>query len=398
MTTIATKLKLPTWPVIAADEINAVSEVLSSGKINYWTGTQGRSFESEFAAYVGCKYGIALANGTLGLELALKAIGIQAGDEVIVPAKTFIATASAVVACQAVPVVADVDLQSQNLSLSTIKPMLSSKTRAIIVVHVGGLCCDMDPIMDFAKKNNIYVIEDCAQAHGAKYKGKYAGNLADMSVFSFCQDKIMTTGGEGGMLLTDNEEIWRSAWEYKDHGKDYAMVHDPNLNLNNYNFKWLHNSFGSNYRLSEMQAAIGRLQLPKLQTWVDMRRRNAQLLLSGIKEINGLEAFVPGSDYVHSYYRFYFFLKPERLNSAWSKSKLLVALNNMGIPCNEGVCSEIYLEKAFTKNNLGPESRFANAQRLSDTTLALLVHPTLEPTHIQAILDGLRQVMETATA
>lgn len=385
-------IKFPTWPVIASEEIAAVSAVLESGKINYWTGESGKKFEAEFAKYIGVKHAVAVANGTLGLELALKAMQLPVGAEVIVPSKTFIATASAVVACQGVPIIADIDLDTQNISLATIKPLVTTKTKGIILVHLGGLMCDMDPILEFAKQNNLFVIEDCAQAHGARYKNKLAGSLGDVSVFSFCQDKIMTTGGEGGMVVTNDPDIWQRAWEYKDHGKDYVESNSPGGTA----FKWLHNSFGSNYRLSEMQAAIGLQQLYKLPDWLEIRKRNAEYLLNNLEKIPGLEVFRPNQDYSHAYYKFYFTVQLDKLKPTWSRDKILAALGEQGIPCREGSCSEIYREQAFVKNNLGPKDRLPNAQILSATSMMLPVHPTLEIEHMQIMLEAIRQIMATA--
>jgi dTDP-4-amino-4,6-dideoxygalactose transaminase len=391
------KLELPSWPHIAADEIAAVTAVLQSGKINYWTGNVCRQFETDFAHYVGVEYAISLANGTLALELALKAIGIQPGDEVIVPSKTFIATASCVVACGAIPIVADIELDSHNISAATIAPCITSKTKAIIVVHFGGLACDMDPILALAQKNDLLVLEDCAQAHGAQYKGKMVGNLADVALFSFCQDKIITTGGEGGMLVTNNKDIWKRAWEYKDHGKDYDGVHakpDPN----HIGFKWLHNSFGSNYRMTEMQAAIGIQQLRKLPQWLKQRRSNATVLLAGLAKITGINVFEPSSDFVHAYYKFYFCVETTKLTNGWNRDKIMQALNEQGVPCREGSCSEIYREQAFKRLGLGPKQALPNAQRLSSTTLMLPVHPTMDESHMHAMLNIIQQVMGNATA
>ena len=263
------------WPYFARDEIEAARKVLESGKVNYWTGAEGRQFEKEFAEFVGCDYAVAVANGTVALELALYALGIGPGDEVVVPSRTFIASASCAVMRGAKPVVADIDPVSQNITAETIARVLSPRTKAIVAVHLAGWPCDMDPIKKLARDRGLYVIEDCAQAHGATYKGKKVGSLGDVAAFSFCQDKIMTTGGEGGMLTTSNREIWERAWSYKDHGKSYAEVykkdHPPG-------FRWLHESFGTNWRLTEMQAAIGRVQLNKLPQWVEKRRINAAVL------------------------------------------------------------------------------------------------------------------------
>src|SRR5215469_4989283 len=232
------------WPSFEADEIEAVVGVLKSGKINYRTGEQGRLFEEEFAALAGCKHAVAVANGTVALELALCALGIGAGDEVIVPSRTFIASASCVVMRGAVPVIADVEATSGNLTAETIRPLLSAKTKAIIAVHLAGWPCDMDAIVALARDRGIKVIEDCAQAHGATYKGRPVGWLGDAGAFSFCQDKILSTGGEGGLITTDDERVWNMAWSFKDHGKSFDAVynreHPPG-------FRWLHESFGTNW-------------------------------------------------------------------------------------------------------------------------------------------------------
>lgn len=262
------------WPYYSADEINAVNAVLCSGKVNYWTGEECRQFEKEFASFCNCSYAIALANGTVALELALRALDIGSGDEVVVPSRTFVATASSVVNCGARPVFADVDRHSQNITADTIQKVLSSNTKAIIPVHLAGWPCDMDTILELAAKYKLKVIEDCAQAHGATYKGRPVGSLGDVAAFSFCQDKIISTGGEGGMLVTNNQDIWNKAWSFKDHGKSYDAIynqtHPPG-------FRWLHRSFGSNLRMTEMQAAIGRMQLRKLPQWHKQRNLNAEV-------------------------------------------------------------------------------------------------------------------------
>ena len=246
------------WPYFSQDEIDAVTRVLNSGRVNYWTGDEGRQFEAEFAAFVGCKHAVAVANGTVALELALEALGIGPGDEVVVTSRTFIASASCAVMRGATPVMADVDWDSQNITAETIRAVLSPRTRAIIAVHLAGWPCDMDPILEIAREHGLKVIEDCAQALGAVYKGRPVGSMGDVNAFSFCQDKILTTGGEGGMLTTNHTDLWSRAWAFKDHGKSYEAVyrrqHPPG-------YRWLHESFGTNWRLTEMQSAMGRVLL-----------------------------------------------------------------------------------------------------------------------------------------
>jgi dTDP-4-amino-4,6-dideoxygalactose transaminase len=382
------------WPYFEQDEIDASSRVLKSGKINYWTGDEGRLFEKEFAAYSRCKYGIALANGTVALELALYAFDIGPGDEVITTSRTFIASASAAVMRGARPVVADVDPNSQNITYKTIKAVLTSKTKAIIAVHLAGWPCDMDPIMDVAQKHGMKVIEDCAQAHGATYKGRPVGSLGDMAAFSFCQDKIMTTGGEGGMLTLNNHDLWEKAWAFKDHGKSYDAVYNQQHPSG---FRWLHESFGTNWRLTEMQSAIGRLQLRKLSQWVDKRRKNAALLTECFSRISAFRLTIPPNDIGHSYYKFYVFVRPERLKSEWNRDRIMTAIKAEGVPCFSGSCSEIYLEKAFDKEGLRPIKRLSVAMELGETSLMFLVHPTLNVQNMEDTCIAVKKVMKAAS-
>jgi len=378
MQTIEAGLNLPTWPHFSEDEIAAVCAVLRSGKVNTWTGNQVTHFEKAFSAYVGCNHGIALANGTLALELALHALNIGPGDEVIVPCRTFIATASAVVALGAVPIVADIDSQSQTITAQTIKAQLSPRTKAIIVVHLAGWPCEMTPILALAKEHDLKVIEDCAQAHGARYHDRLVGSFGDMAAFSFCQDKIMTTGGEGGMLVTNQEELWERAWSYKDHGKHYPSVfrtdHPPG-------FRWLHQRFGSNWRMTEMQAAIGLIQLTKLPEWVRLRQANAAILDTYLKPLEALRVPTIPSYIQHAYYKYYAFTNSPCLE----RDTLLLTLNQLGIPCQTGICPEIYLEQAFISKGLGPKQRFPAAKALGETSLMFQIHPTLTSDHMHYI-------------
>src|SRR3990167_6817030 len=321
------------WPFFDEDEIAAVSSVLRSGKVNYWTGEQGNLFEREYADFLGRRYAIALANGTVALELALYAFGIGPGDEVITTSRTFIASASCAVARGATPVVVDVDPVSQNITVETIRAAFTPRTKAIVVVHLAGWPCEMDEIMAFAEERGIKVIEDCAQAHGATYKGRPVGSIGHAAAFSFCQDKIMTTGGEGGLLVTDDEAAWKKAWAYKDHGKSYDAVynkqHPPG-------YRWLHESFGTNWRMTEMQAAIGRLQLKKLPDWTARRQRNATILTKGFEVIPGLRVTHPPAHMGHAYYKYYVFIEPEVLQVGWSRDLIMQAVNDAGVPCFSG--------------------------------------------------------------
>ncbi len=381
------------WPYFDSEEIDAATAVLRSGKVNYWTGAEGREFEKEFAAFMQCKYAVAVANGTVALELALYALGIGPGDEVIVSSRTFIASASCAVMRGARSVFADVDPDSQNITAETIRPLLTSRTKAIIAVHLAGWPCDMDTIVELTREQGIKVIEDCAQSHGATYKGRPVGSLGDVAAFSFCQDKIMTTGGEGGMLTTNDETIWNRAWSFKDHGKSYDAVYNRQYAPG---FRWLHESFGTNWRLTEMQSAMGRRLLHKLPSFVETRRENAAILTDCFSKIRGLRVTVPPAEIRHSYYKYYAFVSPDCLRDGWNRDQIIAALSAEGIPCFSGSCSEIYLEKAFPPETR-PLQRLDVARELGETSLMFLVHPTLSEKDMLDTCHAVEKVFEVAT-
>ena len=370
-----------------------MERVLRSGNVNQWTGSEVTSFEKEYADYVGVKYAVALANGSVALELALKALGIGVGDEVIVTCYTFIASASAIVMCGATPVMADIDPDSLNISADTVSSVISPRTRAIITVHLAGMPCDMDPLLNLAKEYDLKVIEDCAQAHGAIYKGRSVGSLGDVAAFSFCQDKIMTTGGEGGMLTTNDKVIWEKAWAYKDHGKSYDSVyhkkHPPG-------FRWQHDSFGTNWRMTEMQAAIGRVQLRKMPEWTAIRQRNAAILTEGFAKIPALRVLGVPAEFGHAYYKYYAFVRSEKLREGWGRDRVMNAITAEGIPCFSGSCSEIYLEKAFVKAGIGPRKRLPVARESGETSLMFWVHPTLGVDEMRDTCRVVEKVMRKA--
>lgn len=384
---------LAPWPSFGAEEVEAAAAVLRSGKVNYWTGDEGRQFEREFADMVGCRHAIALTNGTVALELALYALGVGPGDEVVTTCRTFIASASAIVMRSATPVIADVDRESQNLTAETVRQVLTPRTRAIIAVHLAGWPCDMEPLMQLAREHGLKVIEDCAQAQGAIYRGRRVGSIGDIAAFSFCQDKIMSTGGEGGMLTTDDTALWERAWAFKDHGKSYQAVfqreHPPG-------FRWLHESFGTNWRLTEMQSAIGRVLLRKLPGWLEQRRRNAAILTDRLGRIPALRIPMPPKEVGHAYYKFYGFLNPERLRDGWTRDRIFETIAARGVPCFSGSCSEIYLEKAFQSAGLGPANRHSVARELGETSLMFLVHPTLRQADMEETCRVAAEVLDEA--
>ena len=382
------------WPSFNKQEIDAVSGVLSSNQVNYWTGGQCRDFELEFAQFCNTKHAISLANGTLALDLALKALDIKPGDEVIVTSRTFIASVSAIVNIGATPIFSDVDLDSQNITLQSIRNQITKKTKAILCVHLAGWPCDMDEMMGIANEFDLYVIEDCAQAHGAKYKGKSVGSIGHIGCWSFCQDKIMTTGGEGGMVTTNDESLWRKMWAYKDHGKSYEAVYEREHPKG---FQWLHESFGMNYRMTEIQAAIGRIQIKKMPDWHSKRINNANKIWNSARQCKGLR--VPGiPDYIeHAAYKCYVFIKEGQLKSGWNRDKIIDEIRGLGVPCRSGSCSEVYLEKAFDSTGFRPKERLANAKELGETSLMFLVHPTLTEDEIQQTCNAITSVMDLAT-
>ncbi len=377
------------WPYFEEDEVLAAATVLYTGKINQWSGKEVDKFQEEFAAACNVKHAIALSNGTVALELAVKALGIGPGDEVIVTPRTFIASASCIALQKAKPVFADVDFQSQNVNAATIREAITPRTKAIIAVHLAGWPCEMDGIMELAHEHGLKVIEDCAQAHGARYKGKPVGCFGHVAAFSFCQDKIMTTGGEGGMLLTNDEDIWSFCWAYKDHGKCYDAIynrqHPPG-------YRWIHESFGTNWRMTEMQAAIGRVQLRKLANWTERRKRNADILTEAFLNIPALRVTIPPDHISHAYYKYYVFVKPEMLQPGWNRERIIIAINAEGIPCLTGSCSEIYLEKAFDADGMRPEKRLPVAEKLGDTAMMFLVHPTLSEKDMWNMVKAVEKV------
>ena len=378
------------WPSFTSAEADAVSKVLLSNKVNYWTGQECREFEKEFAAFAQTQYAVAVANGTVALDLALKALGIGAGDDVIVTSRTFLASASSIVTAGANPIFADVELDSQNISRRTIEAVITPNTKAIICVHLAGWMCDMDPIMQLAEEKGIFVIEDCAQAHGAMYKGKSAGSIGHIGAWSFCQDKIMTTGGEGGMVTTNDESLWKKMWSYKDHGKNYDSVyntqHPPG-------FRWLHDSFGTNWRMMEMQAVIGRLQLKQMPEWTAKRNANMARIQAAFENSPYFTVTKPSVEYVHAAYKCYVQVNTSALPEDWSRDRIMAEINTLNVPCFSGSCSEVYLEKAFDGTPWRPAQSLPQANQLGTTSLMFLVHPTLSEHSLQKTVDAIQAVI-----
>lgn len=381
------------WPSFTKEEGDAVRDVLLSNNVNYWTGQECRQFETEFATWTDSAHAVAVTNGTLALDVALKALGVGPGDEVVVTPRTFLASVSCVVNAGAVPVFAEVDADSQNITADTIRAVLTPRTKAVICVHLAGWPCDMDPIMALAQEHNLFVIEDCAQAHGARYKGKSVGSIGHIGAWSFCQDKIMTTGGEGGMVTTNDANLWKKMWAYKDHGKSWDAVyereHPPG-------FRWLHESFGTNWRMLEMQAVIGRIQLKHMGDWHTTRLAYAEAIWQTARTLPGLRVPTLPKSIEHAAYKCYVFVEPSALAQDWDRDRIVHEIVSRGVPCFQGSCSEVYLEKAFDTTGWRPSTRLPVARELGETSIMFLVHPTLTDADISRTCSVLDEVMRLA--
>jgi dTDP-4-amino-4,6-dideoxygalactose transaminase len=386
---------LSPWPSFGDEEKAAVLRALSSNKVNYWTGTEGRFFEKEFGHWCGADYAIALSNGTVALDLALVGLGIGPGDEVVVTPRTFIASISTVVLAGATPVFADVDRESGNISPATIEPVITDRTKAIIPVHLGGWPCDMIGILELANRHGLKVIEDCAQAHGARVGPLSVGSIGHVAAWSFCQDKIMTTGGEGGMVTTQDKELWSKMWSYKDHGKSWEAVYDRQHPPG---FRWLHEGFGTNWRMLEMQAAIGRIQLRQMSDWTARRTKIAGRIASTLLRVPDLlRVPLPSSDFTHAFYRLYAYVQNAGLKPDWSRDRIVAECMERGVPLFQGSCSEVYLEGAFANTGWRPKSRLPNAKELGETSLMFLTHPTLTDDELDRCCDTFLEVLLLAS-
>lgn len=399
--------QFPNWPAFSEDEVTAVSRVLRSGRVNYWTGEETRAFEHEFSQWVGTRHAIALANGTVALDLALRGIGIGPGDEVVVTPRSFIASVSCVVNAGAIPVFADVDRESGNLTAATIEEAITPRTRAVIAVHLAGWPCDMQPIMESAEAHGLKVVEDCAQAHGARYRGLGVGSIGHVGAWSFCQDKILTTGGEGGMVTTNDRDLWSRMWSFKDHGKSWEAVYEREHAPG---FRWLHESFGTNWRMTEMQAAIGRVQLRRIEEWTVARNRNADAITRALAPFAGRNGSVRiprlpadndgselGTGSRHARYKYYAYIRQEALCEGWSRDRIVQEISERGVPCFQGSCSEIYLEPAFDGTGWRPERSLPVARELGETSLMFLVHPTLAVRDMEQTGSTIREIFAQAT-
>lgn len=382
------------WPAYTEEEVEAVASVLRSNRVNYWTGDECRNFEREFASWCGTRHAIALANGTVALDLALKGLGIGEGDEVIVTPRSFIASVSCVVNAGARPVFADVSLESGNITPATAARVLTDRTRAIMPVHLAGWPCDMAGFNDVAAEHSLSIIEDCAQAHGAEIEGRSVGSFGTVGCWSFCQDKIMTTGGEGGMVTTNDADLWSSMWSFKDHGKSWSAVYEADHPPG---FRWLHEQFGTNWRMLEVQATIGRIQLRRMNEWRLRRTFVADSFRRTLEEFPSIvRTPIPEENLTHAHYRLYGYVRPEGLARGWNRDRIVEEGRRRGIPMMQGSCSEIYLERAFDSSDLRPSSRLPIARELGETSLAFLCHPTMSNSEVAQYCENLSEVLNAA--
>ncbi|MCL2323987.1 MAG: DegT/DnrJ/EryC1/StrS family aminotransferase [Actinomycetia bacterium] len=391
---------LPAWPQIPEEGIEAVAAVLRSGRINYWTGAETRLFEAEFSAAHEGASALAVSSGTLALELALRSFGVGAGDEVIVPSRTFIATAGAVVAVGATPVIADIDPTTGALTPLSVARRLSPRTRAVIVVHVGGYPAPVAGIRALCEQLDVVVIEDCAQAQGARAGGRPVGLAGHAACFSFCQDKILPLG-EGGMIVyPSGSAAFEVAAAWRDHGHRLSV--DTQVQERRSQFRYLSDSFGTNARMTEAQGALGRVLLAKVPAWHKLRTRNARVLTEGLSGFAPvLRPCVPADDTgEHAFYRHYFLLDSAALAAGWDRDRVIDAISAEGAPVQFGACALIGREKAFATLGVTPtpESELPGALCAAEQSLAFFVHPTLSEDDLGEIAQAARKVLEAAIA
>jgi dTDP-4-amino-4,6-dideoxygalactose transaminase len=382
------------WPSFDREEKQAVLDVLDSNQVNYWTGQQGRDFETQFGQYVECQYAVAVCNGSVALDLAWKALALPKGSEVIVTSRTFIASISSIILAGLKPIFADIDRQTQNITADSIAPCITPNTKAILCVHLAGWPCEMDAIQTLAQEFNLAIVEDCAQAHGALYRGRPVGSLGDIAAWSFCQDKIMSTAGEGGMVTTNRKDLWDKVWSFKDHGKSWSTVYEQQHPLG---FRWLHESFGTNWRMPEIQAVVGLQQLQKMPAWTAKRNVYARQILQLAGKFSGLRVPEIPDHIQHAFYKCYLYVEPTKLKAQWNRDKIMAAINQLKVPCFSGSCSEVYKEKAFDNTGFRPKTPLVNALELGESSLMFLVHPSLMQSEIDLTCQVLADVMEQAS-
>ena len=404
------EIGFPGWPKFAPEVCEKVSEVLNSGKVNYWTGKVGMEFEDAFAKWAGAKAAISCTNGTAALHIALSALGVGPGDEVIVPSYTFIASSFSVVQAGAIPVFADVT-EDHTLDPACIEALITPRTKAIVVVHLYGVVADMGPIVDIAKKHGLFVVEDCAQCIGGKYDGITVGLVGDVGCYSFCQSKHFTTGGEGGMVITNNDDL---AWEcrsFRDHGYDVRAR--MNMLALEEKLPYIHRRVGFNYRMTEMQSMIGLCELRRFDSWNLKRRFEYAAMydkaLSGLKGIKAIP--VNTAERKNAYWWYPILIDLDVVDI--TAKEFIKELIGMGIPCSGILWPESYLEQAYqdgvgfgdaqfpfkSKEYTDPKTVDYSkvvcpvARSLRDQTVSLFLHPSWEKCHIEKVIEGIKTVI-----
>lgn len=381
------KINYPSWPTYSRKEINLVSSILKTGKTNFWTGKYCNLFENKFAKYFSRKFAISVSSGSVALDLAVKSLGLKKNDEVLVTPRSYIASASCVVSHNLKPIFVDVDLDSQNILPDDIERKITKKTKAIILVHLAGHPCEMSKIIKICKLKKIKIIEDCSQAHGAKYKSKFVGSFGDISIWSFCNDKIMSTCGEGGMITTNHYKYFKKIWALKDCGKNIEKIRNSKFTPK---FKWIHDTIGSNYRMTELQASVGIFQLNQLKKWTQKRNFFSNRIYKLIKKYDYIRIPHISKNLFHSFYRCYFFIDLKKIKN---RANIISALRDVNIQCNVGSCPEIYLEKAFN-NQVKKMKRLKNAKILGETSIALFINHNFTRIHQNIFLKILKKVLD----
>jgi len=399
------------WPNFDEKTIKAVENVLRSGKVNYWTGPKGMEFEKKFAEWQGSKYAISVATGTAALHVGLTAMGIGPGDEVIVPSYTFIASSFSIIQAGAIPRFADVNLDDHCISVESAEKLVNGRTRAIMPVHLYGNVCDMSKIKAFARKHKLLVIEDNAEAFGGSYMGKKTGTLGDIAGCSFCQNKTFTTGGEGGMVTTDNEEYAWTARSFRDHGYDVKQ----RLSLLELEQKlpYIHNMVGWNYRMTEMQSVIGLMELERMDNWnMPARQRNAHIIMDKIKDLpQVLNMPIDTAERRNGWFVLAFSLDIDKMNC--SIKQFVDAAVEEGAVVWKVFWPQCHVEQAFQKHNSFGKSGFPfkskeyttpssadytkidvpNARWHEEHTFTCFAYPTYTVENCEQIGDALRKVI-----
>ncbi len=377
------------WPNFNKNLIVKVGEILKTGKINYTTGPYGKKFENEFSKFVGNKYSVAICNGTAALEVAIKSLRLPKNSEIIVPARSFFASAACIVNTGHTPIFADVDILTQNISLKDVKKKITKKTKAIICVHLGGMPCEMYGLRKIANQNKIKIIEDCSQAHGASIKNKQVGSFGDISTWSFCNDKIISTLGEGGMVSTNKKRLFEFCKRYINHGASL------NNKINSEKFIYNKNYFGTNLRITEIQSLTGLEQLKDLIKVQKKREKMAKSYFDLISKYqNYFQCYYPSKQTKSAWYRFYFFIKKDVRFYKKLRFEIIKKLKQSKVKCFTGSCPEIYLEKSFKKLRNFKIVRLENCKILGETSIALEVNHTLNYFQHKKNLLKIKKVIE----